>query len=46
MEVVLMGLEGDICAQQCIYAFGYIQFVFYDVWGCDIDVVSDPREVD
>ena len=40
------GLGGDICAQLCIYVFGYVHIVFYDIGGCNIDMVIDPEEVD
>ena len=35
-----------ICAQLCIYAFGIIRIVVYDVGGCHMSVVIDPGEVD
>ena len=31
-----------ICAQLCIYAFGIVQIVVYDVEGCHMSVVIDP----
>ena len=31
-----------ICARLCIYAFGIIQIVVYDVGGCHMSVVIDP----
>ena len=31
-----------ICAQLCVYAFGIIQIVVYDVGGCHMSVVIDP----
>ena len=31
-----------ICTQLCIYAFGIIQIVVYDVRGCHMSVVIDP----
>ena len=34
-----------ICAQLCIYAFGIIQIVGYDVGGCHMSVVIDYGEV-
>ena len=46
MWVVLIGLGGDTCAWQCIYAFGYDLFVLYDMGGCNIDVAINPGEVD
>ena len=38
-------LLGDICAWLCVYAFGIIQIVVYDVGGCYMSVVIDPGEV-
>ena len=35
-----------ICAWLCIYAFGIVQIVVYDVGGCHMSVVIDPGEVD
>ena len=34
-----------ICAQLCVYAFGIVQIVVYDVGGCHMSVVIDPGEV-
>ena len=34
-----------ICAQLCIYAFGIIRIVIYDVVKCHMSVVIDPGEV-
>ena len=31
-----------ICAQLCVYAFGIVQIVVYDVGGCHMSVVIDP----
>ena len=39
-------LGGSICAQLCIYAFGIVWIVVYDVGGCHMSVVIDPGEVD
>ena len=33
---------GGICKQLCIYAFGDVQIVVYDVGGCHMSVVIDP----
>ena len=35
-----------ICTQLCIYAFGIVWIVVYDVRGCHMSVVIDPGEVD
>ena len=35
-----------ICTRLCIYAFGIVQIVVYDVGGCHMRVVIDPGEVD
>ena len=40
------GAGGGICAQQCVYAFGYVQIMLYDVGGCNINVIISPEEVD
>ena len=34
--------EVSICAQLCIYVFGIIRIVVYDVGGCHMSVVIDP----
>ena len=39
-------LGGGICAQLCIYAFGIIWIVVYDVGGCHMSVVINLGEVD
>ena len=31
-----------ICAQLCVYAFGIVQIVVYDVGGCHMSIVIDP----
>ena len=31
-----------ICAWLCIYAFGIVQIVVYDMGGCHMSVVIDP----
>ena len=36
---------GGICAWLCVYAFGIIWIVVYDVGGCHMSVVIDPGEV-
>ena len=33
---------GGICAQLCIYAFGDVWIVVYDVGGCHMSVVINP----
>ena len=35
-----------ICAWLCVYAFGIVRIVVYDVRGCHMSVVIDPGEVD
>ena len=35
-----------ICARLCIYAFGIIWIVGYDMGGCHMSVVINPGEVD
>ena len=35
-----------ICAQLCVYVFGIVQIVVYDVGVCHMSVVIDPGEVD
>ena len=38
---------GDsLCTRLCVYAFGIIQIVVYDVGGCHMSVVIDLGEVD
>ena len=37
---------GGICAQLCIYAFGIVWIVVYDMGGCHMSVLIDPGEVD
>ena len=39
-------LGGGICAWRCVYAFGDVQIIVYDVGGCHMSVVSILREVD
>ena len=34
-----------ICTRLCIYAFGIVQIVVYDVGGCRMSVVIDPGEI-
>ena len=34
-----------ICPRLCVYAFGIIWIVVYDVGGCHMSVVIDPGEV-
>ena len=34
-----------ICAQLCVYAFGIVWIVVYDMGGCHMSVVIDPGEV-
>ena len=36
---------GGICARLCIYVFGIIWIVVYEVGGCHMSVVIDPSEV-
>ena len=36
------GLGVGICAQLCVYAFGIIRIVVYDVGECHTSVVIDP----
>ena len=36
-------LGGGICARLCIYAFGAVQIVVYDVRGCHMSVVINPE---
>ena len=36
------GLGVGICAWLCIYAFGIVRIVVYDVGGCHISVVINP----
>ena len=36
------GLGVGICAQLCIYVFGFVQIVVYDVGGCHMSIVIDP----
>ena len=31
-----------ICARLCIYAFGIVQIVVYDVGGCHMSILIDP----
>ena len=31
-----------ICARLCVYAFGIVRIVVYDVGGCHMSVVIDP----
>ena len=31
-----------ICARLCVYAFGIVRIVVYDVGGCNVSVVIDP----
>ena len=33
---------GGLCTQLCIYAFGDVQIVVYDVGGCHMSVVTNP----
>ena len=35
----------DICARLCVYAFGIVRIVVYDVGGCHMSVIIDPGEV-
>ena len=35
-----------ICTQLCIYAFGIIRIVVYDMGGCHMSAVINPGEVD
>ena len=35
-----------ICARLCVYAFGIIWIVVYDVGGCHMSVAINPGEVD
>ena len=39
-------LGGGICARLCVYAFGIIWIVLYDMGGCHMSVVINPGEVD
>ena len=39
-------LGGGICAWLCIYAFGIVWIVVYDIGGCHMSVIIDPGEVD
>ena len=41
----LRDLGGDICTWLCVYAFGIIRIVVYDMGGCHMDVVIDLGEV-
>ena len=34
--------EVGICAQLCVYAFGIVRIVVYDVGGCHMSVIIDP----
>ena len=34
-----------LCVQLCIYAFGIVRIVVYDVGGCHMSVVIDPGEI-
>ena len=36
------GLRVGICARLCVYAFGIVRIVVYDVGGCHMSVVIDP----
>ena len=36
------GLGVGICAQLCVYAFGIVRIVVYDVGGCHMSIVIDP----
>ena len=38
-------LGGGICTWICVYAFGIIQIVVYDMGGCHMSVVIKPSEV-
>ena len=31
-----------ICARLCVYAFGFIRIVVYDMGGCHMSIVIDP----
>ena len=46
---VMIRCPGDlrvgICTQLCVYAFGDVQIVVYDVGGCHMDIVIDCGEV-
>ena len=35
-----------ICAQLCVYAFGIVWIVVYDMGKCYLSIVIDPGEVD
>ena len=35
-----------ICTWLCVYVFGIVQIVVYDMGGCHMSVVIDPGEVD
>ena len=35
-----------ICAWLCVYAFGDVRIVVYDLKGCRMDVVIDHEDVD
>ena len=35
-----------VCTWRCVYAFGIIQIVVYDMGGCHMSVLIDPGEVD
>ena len=37
------GPGGGICAWLCVYAFGDVWIVVYDVEGCHMSVVIDPE---
>ena len=40
------GPGGDICTRLCVYAFGYVLIVLYNVRECNINVLIDTGEVD
>ena len=40
------GSEGDICMQLCIYVFGDVWIVVYDMGECHMDMVIDSEGVD
>ena len=37
------GLGGGICTRLCIYAFGGVCIVVYDMGGCHMSVMIDPE---